>query len=115
MDSNVNNFAKNILENADWDVVDTPTSGDQGVDLLASIEDLRVCFQCKCIAKPFGNKALQEVVVGMIFWNVTHAVIVGKSGFTKSAQNLAESNNVILTSDSELENQENLVFMKKEG
>ena len=44
MDSNVNNFAKNILENADWDVVDTPTSGDQGVDLLASIEDLRVCF-----------------------------------------------------------------------
>mgnify|MGYP001188092290 FL=1 len=51
----------------------------------------------------------------MILWNVTHAVIVGKSGFTKSAQNLAESNNVILTSDSELENLENLVFMKKEG
>ena len=34
-----------------------------------------------------------------------------KNGFTKSARNLAESNKVILTSDSELENLENLVLL----
>ena len=103
-------FCKSILEEAGWVVEDTPTSGDQGVDLIASIEDLRVCIQCKCFAKPVGNKAVQEVAAGMIHWNGTHAVVVGKSGFTKSAQNLAGSNKVILISDSELENLENLVL-----
>ena len=103
-------FCKRILEDAGWVVEDTPTSGDQGVDLIASIEDLRVCIQCKCFAKPVGNKAVQEVAAGMIHWNGTHAVVVGKSGFTKSAKNLAESNKVILASDSELENLENLVL-----
>ena len=57
-----------------------------------------------------GNKAVQEVAAGMIHWNGTHAVVVGKSGFTKSAKNLAASTNVILTSDSALENLENLVL-----
>ena len=103
-------YCKKILSEAGWEVEDTPASGDQGVDLIASIEDLRVCIQCKCFAKPVGNKAVQEVAAGMIHWNGTHAVVVGKSGFTKSAQNLAESNKVILTSDSELENLENLVL-----
>ena len=103
-------FCKKILEDAGWVVEDTPTSGDQGVDLIASIEDLRVCIQCKCFNKPVGNKAVQEVAAGMIHWNGTHSVVIGKSGFTKSAKSLAASTNVILTSDSELENLENLVL-----
>ena len=37
-------------------------------------------------------------------------LVVGKSGFTKSAKNLAASTNVILISDIELENLENLVL-----
>jgi len=103
-------FCKRILKDAGWVVEDTPTTGDQGVDLIASIEDLRVCIQCKCFAKPVGNKAVQEVAAGMIHWNGTHSVVVGKSGFTKSAKALAASTNVILTSDIELENLENLVL-----
>ena len=103
-------YCKNILEDAGWEVEDTPTSGDQGVDLIASIEDVRVCIQCKCFAKTVGNKAVQEVAAGMIHWKGTHAVVIAKNGFTKSARTLAESNKVILTSDSELENLENLVL-----
>ena len=103
-------FCKKILEDAGWVVEDTPATGDQGVDLIASIEDLRVCIQCKCFAKPVGNKAVQEVAAGIIHWNGTHAVVVAKSGFTKSAKSLAASTKVILTSDSELENLENLTL-----
>lgn len=103
-------YCKNILEDAGWDVEDTPTSGDQGVDLIASIEDVRVCIQCKCFAKAVGNKAVQEVAAGIVHWKGTHAVVVARNGFTKSARTLAESNKVILTSDSELENLENLVL-----
>ena len=103
-------YCKNILENAGWEVEDTPITGDQGVDLIASIEDLRVCIQCKCFAKAVGNKAVQEVSTGMIHWNGTHGVVVATNGFTKSARALAESTKVILTSDSELGNLENLVL-----
>ena len=103
-------YCKNILEDAGWEVEDTPATGDQGVDLIASIEDVRVCIQCKCFAKAVGNKAVQEIAAGMIHWKGTHSVVVGKSGFTKSAKVLANSTNVILTSDSELENLENLVL-----
>ena len=103
-------YCKSILEEAGWEVEDTPTSGDQGVDLIASIEDVRVCIQCKCFAKTVGNKAVQEVAAGMIYWKGTHAVVVAKNGFTKSANNLAESTNVILTSDKELADLEDLVL-----
>ncbi len=103
-------YCKNILKEVGWEVEDTPISGDQGVDLIASIEDVRVCIQCKCFAKAVGNKAVQEVAAGIVHWKGTHAVVVARNGFTKSARTLAESNKVILTSDSELENLENLVL-----
>ena len=45
----------------------------------------------------------------MIYWKAIHAV-VAKNGFTKSARNLAESNKVILTSDKELADLEDLVL-----
>ena len=104
------NYCKNILEESGWEVEDTPTSGDQGVDLIASIEDVRGCIQCKCFAKAVGNKAVQEVAAGMIHWKGTHSVVVARNGFTKSAKTLAESNKVILTSDNELADLENLVL-----
>ena len=64
-------YCKKILEDVGWEVEDTPITEDQGVDLIASIEDLRVCIQCKCFAKAVGNKAVQEVSTGMIHWNGT--------------------------------------------
>ena len=103
-------YCKTILENAGWEVEDTSTTGDQGVDLIASIEDVRVCIQCKCFAKAVGNKAVQEIAAGMIYWKGTHSVVVAKSGFTKSAEALANSTSVILTSDKELKDLENLVL-----
>ena len=46
----------------------------------------------------------------MLHWKGTHSVVVAKSGFTKSAEVLANSTNVILTSDKELKDLENLVL-----
>ena len=103
-------YCKKILEKAGWQVEETSTTGDQGVDLIASIENLRVCIQCKCFAKAVGNKAVQEIAAGMLHWKGTHSVVVAKSGFTKSAEVLANSTNVILTSDKELKDLENLVL-----
>ena len=101
-------FQKLRLEG--WEVKQTPVSGDQGVDLIASIDDLRLCIQCKDHQKPIGNKAVQEVYSGKKYWLGTHAILISRSGYTKSAQKLALSSKVILINESEIENIKNIIY-----
>ena len=96
------NHCMEILKHHGWEVKETPITGDQGVDLIASIENLRLCIQCKDHEKAIGNKAVQEISAGKLFWKGTHAILVSKSGFTKSAQQLAKSNKVILINELQL-------------
>ena len=97
------NFCKSILVKAGWEVEDTPASGDQGVDLIASLDDMRVCIQCKRLKRKVGNGAVQEVAAGLQHYKGTHAVVVSNAGFTKAAERLAESTQVVLISEMELE------------
>jgi len=96
------NHCMKILKQHGWEVKETPNTGDQGVDLIASINDLRICIQCKDHEKAIGNKAVQEISAGKLFWKGTHAIIVSKSGFTKSAHQLAKSNKVELINEYQL-------------
>ena len=98
------NLCMKILLSKGWIVEETPKTGDQGIDLIASIEKYRLCIQCKDHIKAIGNKAVQEVTAGKKYWNGTHAILVSKSGYTKSAYKLAEANNVLLISTLELNN-----------
>ena len=93
-----------------WEVKETPVSGDQGVDLIASIGDIRLCIQCKDHQKAIGNKAVQEVYAGKKYWSGTHAILISRSGFTKAAQKLALSSNVILINEFEIENINNIIY-----
>lgn len=104
------NDCMEILKNNGWEVKETPTSGDQGVDIIASIENLRICIQCKDHEKAIGNKAVQEISAGKLYWKGTHAILVSKSGFTKSAYKLAKANKVKLINESELADLENLLI-----
>ncbi len=69
-------YCKRIFEKAGWEVQDTSTTGDQWVDLIVSNEDLRVCLLYKCIAKSVGNKVVQKIAAGMIFWKGTHSFVL---------------------------------------
>ena len=102
-------YCGRILQEAGWNVEQTQASNDQGVDLIAQIEDLKVCIQCKRYSNPVGNKAVQEVIAGKAFYNGTHAVVVSSAGFTKAAKNLAESADVLLISDTDLDDLETMV------
>ena len=99
-----------ILKQNGWKVKETPNTGDQGVDLIASIENLRICIQCKNHKKIIGNKAVQEISAGREYWKGTHAVLVSISGFTKSAKKLARANKVKLINDSELKDLDSLII-----
>ncbi len=104
------NQCMEILKQNGWKVKETPNTGDQGVDLIASIDNLRICIQCKNHKKVIGNKAVQEISAGRLYWKGTHAVLVSISGFTKSAQKLARANKVRLINDCELKDLENLIL-----
>ena len=98
------NQCMKILISKGWRVEETPKSGDQGIDLIASIEKYRLCIQCKDHKKPIRNKAVQEVSACKKYWNGTHSILVSQSGYTKSAYKLAAANNVLLISTLELNN-----------
>ena len=93
-----------------WEVKKTPISCDQGFDLIASGDELKLCIQCKDHKKAIGNKAVQEVYAGKKYWSGTHAILISRSGFTKSAQKLALSSEVILISEFEIENIKNIIY-----
>lgn len=84
------------LRQCGWMIHRTPATGDQGVDLIATIPGLRVCIQCKRYSSPVGNSAVQEVVAGRFHWKGTHAVLVSNAGYTASAEELALSTEVKL-------------------
>ena len=97
-------YCKYILKQRGWIIKLTPKSGDQGVDLIASKESLKVCIQCKRYSKPVGNKAVQEIFTGKQFYNGSHGVLVSNAKFTKSAKSLASKTGIILLSDINLKN-----------
>ena len=74
----------------------TPTTGDQGVDLITEKDGIRCAIQCKFYSKPVGNKAIQEVIAGRGFYNCDTAMVVTNNSFTKSAKQLAKNSNVQL-------------------
>lgn len=89
-------FCEGILSRSGWRVVRTPATGDQGVDLIATKNQIRACIQCKYYSKPVGNSAVQEVLAGKMFWEGSMAVVVSSAGYTRSARQLAEASSVVL-------------------
>ena len=90
------NFVEKYLQNLGYNVIRTPKTGDQGVDLIAEKDNDRKAIQCKYYSRPVGNKAVQEVITGANFYQCTSAAVISNSSFTKSAQQLAQNSNVEL-------------------
>lgn len=74
----------------------TKTSGDQGVDVIAKKGEKIIAIQAKHYNQAVGNHAIMEVVAGAKFYNATLCYVVTNNYFTKSAKELAATNNVIL-------------------
>jgi len=89
-------FCANELKKAGWKVQVTKSSGDQGVDIVAEKNSMRMVFQCKKHANPVSNKAIQEIFAGKTNEGVDAACVVSSSSYTKSAQELAKTTGVYL-------------------
>lgn len=85
-----------LKKNGYSNVIVTQGSGDQGIDILAEKDGIKYGIQCKCYTSDIGNKAVQEAFSGKTFYNCHVAVVLTNRNFTRSAQELAEKNGVLL-------------------
>ena len=74
----------------------TKASGDQGIDVIASKNGNKIGIQAKCYSSSVGNKAVQEAVAGKNHYRLDKAIVVTNNFFTDAAQQLAQSNSIIL-------------------
>lgn len=81
-----------------WMAEPTRQSGDQGVDVIAIVNGIRLGIQCKLYSNPVGNKAVQEVYAGKSYHKLDVVAVLSNADFTSSARDLAESTGVFLLS-----------------
>lgn len=91
-----------LLNESGWTARVTQASGDQGIDVIATYENVKAVFQVKKYSQPVGNSAVQEIIAGKAFEQAHVAAVVTNSTFTASAKKLANATGVFLLHYSEL-------------
>ena len=89
-------YLKRMFELLGYTAVQTPTTGDQGADLILSKEDEKIVVQAKKYEGKVSNNAVQEIAAAKNHYDADKAMVVTNSSFTKSAMELALSNDVEL-------------------
>lgn len=91
------NWCANLLRNNGFsDVQLTPSSGDQGVDVIAEKDGIRYAVQCKCYSSDLGNTPVQEVNTGKTIYHCQIGVVMTNRYFTKGAKEAASATGVLL-------------------
>lgn len=80
------------------DISVTKASADHGVDILASKDDKKYVFQCKCLTHTCSNKAVQEIVSANTIYHADYMGVICNTTFSTQAKILANQNNVLLYS-----------------
>ncbi|AEK58641.1 restriction endonuclease [Acidithiobacillus caldus] len=95
-------YCAEILRRDGWHTEMTPASGDQGVDVVATLQGFKAVLQCKRYSKPVGNRAVQEILAGKTYYRSDIAAVVSTAPYTPSAQALAKRCGVLLLSHTDL-------------
>lgn len=103
-------YCADELRRAGWDARVTMQSRDQGVDVIAEKNQMRVVLQCKLYASPVGNKAVQEAAAGKAHEHAHYGIVVSNNRYTSAAEQLAATNGVLLLHYRDLQDLENILF-----
>lgn len=93
-----------ILKNNGWNAEATQKSGDMGVDVIATKDNIKIVLQCKLYSKPVGNHAVQEINTGKDYYKADYAGVVSNNSYTTSARQLAKNCGVLLLNLEDLPN-----------
>jgi restriction system protein len=102
-------FCAEELRRAGWNARVTMQSRDQGVDVVAEKDDMRVVVQCKLYGRPVGNKSVQEAAAARAHEKARYGIVVTNNRYTPAAEQLASTNGILLLHFSELQNLHNLL------
>lgn len=102
-------YVENILKIHGWSVTRTSVTGDQGVDLMAEKNRVKLAIQCKRYNSPVGNASVQEVFSGKKFYDADFAAVISNQSYTSSARQLASNTNVLLLHFSEIKYIDNML------
>lgn len=91
-------FVRELCVSAGFECGMTPTTGDQGVDLIVSKGQIHIAIQCKYYSSAIGNSAVQEVIAGKEFYNCDYACVVSNQDYTYQARTLARAAEIELLS-----------------
>lgn len=98
-----NHLAQLLKESGFTNVSGTPKTGDQGADLIAKKGGKTIIIQAKRYEGNVGNKAVQEVIGAIRFYDGDEGWVITNSAFTKSARELAHKNKIKLIDGADLE------------
>lgn len=88
------NFLSQLFKQMGYQVKSTKLSGDQGADLIISKYNEKIAVQAKRYNNKVSNRAVQEVVASIPHYGANKGMVVTNSYFTKSAIELAKSNQI---------------------
>lgn len=88
--------AEALRDNGFTNVEVTKGSGDQGVDVLATKDNIKYAFQCKRYKTTLGNTPVQEVLAGKQFYGCHVCGVITNQFFSTRAKELAERTGCIL-------------------
>lgn len=94
--------AELLVKNGYRNVEVTSGSKDQGVDVLASKDEVSYAIQCKNYATKIPNKAVQEAYAGANFYGCDVPVVLTNNYFSNSALELGDRIGVELWDRDEL-------------
>ena len=95
-------YCAGLLERAGWKAMTTAANGDQGADVIAELDSVKLVIQCKRYVQPVGNKAVQEVIAAKVYYGASMAAVVATAPYTQSAIALAKKSHVLLLSHVDL-------------
>lgn len=90
------NLILKIFTNEGYTCYKTKISHDQGLDIIAEKNNVKIGIQAKRYKSNVGNKAIQEAIAGKKYYNCNKIIVISNSYFTLPAQQLAIANNVIV-------------------
>lgn len=106
-------YCADKLRSTGWDAHVTKGARDQGVDVIATKNGVRIVLQCKLHSRPIGNKAVQEAFAGKNFERANYAAVVSATAYTRDAEQLAQTNGVLLLHHTQLEQLDSMLGLAR--
>ena len=92
----------NVLRALGYRVKSTPSSGDEGVDLILRRPGETIVVQCKAHQNPVGPATARELFGSMIHFKADRAILACTGGFTRGVKEFVRDKPIDLVAVSEL-------------